>query len=346
MKPGLVTVMVPSYNYAEYLTECVESAAAQDHADVVIVDNGSTDGSPEIAERLAASHANVRFVRYETNDGIIASFNRCREEVRGDYATLLCADDVLTPGSLSRSVTFMDANPGVGLAYGEVQDFASLADVDFAALGSPPRDPVLFRDGSWIDRFLATTRNPIRTPEAIMRTSVLEQVGGYEPACQYTSDLNLWLRIASVADVAYLPGPVQALFRQHQTNEGKAWPHNSATEFEQRWRAIGTFIDRLGDDPRRAAWDRAARQRVAAEARYAATRAYVGPPGPGAADELNAFAERLDPAPGRFHGLGWSVRRRLGPTGSRFFPPFVATAAAHRLAKLLSERRRLRAGVG
>lgn len=345
MKPGLVTVMIPSYNYADYLTECVQSAAAQDHADVVIVDNGSTDGSPEIGARLADQHDNVRYVRYDTNDGIITSFNRCREQIRGDYTTLLCADDCLTPGSLARSVAFMDAHPRIGLAYGGVEDFGSLADIDLDHLGKPPADPV-FHDGvTWIDRMLTTTINPIRTPEAIMRSSVLAVVGDYEPACRYTSDMNLWLRMAAVSDVAYLPGPVQALFRQHSSNEGKAYPHASAAEFDQRWTAVERFLDGLGNDPRRSGWERIARERFAAEARYSASRAFVGPAGPAEADRLNAFAVLLDPdGPGPLARAGWALRRRLGPAASRYYPGFVLTAAAHRATKIRNERTRARTG--
>ncbi len=90
-----------------------------------------------------------------------------------------------------------------------------------------------------------------------MRSSVLAEVGPYELSCRYTSDLNMWLRIATVSDVAYLPGVVQALFRQHETNAGKAFPHASLPELEQRWTAFDRFFDVIEGDPRRAGWERA-----------------------------------------------------------------------------------------
>jgi glycosyl transferase family 2 len=346
MEPGLVTVMVPSYNYAQYLEECVRSAAQQERADVVVVDNGSTDGSPEIAARLADEIDNVRFVRHPTNDGIITSFNRCLDEIRGEYAALLCADDCLTPGSLARAVAMMDAHPTVGLGYGTAWDFTRLADIDFDTIPTEAGAPIVHRGADWVGRICRVGINPIRNPEAIMRSSVLAEVGGYEPACRYTSDLNLWLRIGAVSDIAYVPGPIQALFRQHETNAGKAFPHASLPELEQRWTAFDRFFDVIDGDARRGAWEHAARRRMAGVARYSASRAFIGTDGARAAEELLAFADRLDPGGSTtLEQRSWDVRRRLGATGSRLFPPFMVRPLVSRARRVMGERRRARSGL-
>src|SRR4051794_16334380 len=201
--PGRVTVMVPSYNYAPYLAACIESAATQPDADVVVVDNGSTDDSPAIGARLADQHANVRFVRYDDNDGMIASFNRCRDEVRGDFALLLPADDLLAPGALRRAVALMDAHPRVGLMYGSAIDFSDPSELDLDELPTAMGTPVVHDGGSWVERLCRTGYNPIRTPEALWRSTVFAAAGPYEPECRHTSDLNLWLRLAARSDVCY-----------------------------------------------------------------------------------------------------------------------------------------------
>lgn len=341
--PPRVTVMVPSYNYASYLTECVESAALQPEADVVVVDNGSTDESPSIGAALADRHANVRFVRYEHNEGIITSFNRCRDEVRADYALLLCADDMLVPGALRRAVDQMDAHPGVGLVYGTALDFSDSSDVRFDELAPGDGVPLVHDGGAWVERLCRTGLNPIRNPEAMFRSSVFAEVGPYEPDCRYTSDLNLWLRIGACSDVLYLKGPVQALFRQHQTNAGKAFPHNSIAELEQRWVAYERFFAALGDDPRRARWEALARARLAGEARYSASRVFIGSQ-PGEADELIAMADQLDPA-GSAERASWGLRRRLGPSRSRWWPGFQVRPVVHRLRRKRGDQRRVRDGI-
>ena len=77
-----VTVLIPSYNYARFLTDSVTSAATQTGVDldVAIIDNASTDGSLELAHELARSHDCIRVVSYPDNQGIVVSFNRSLEE--------------------------------------------------------------------------------------------------------------------------------------------------------------------------------------------------------------------------------------------------------------------------
>ncbi len=320
---GRVTVMVPSYNYGQYLAACVESAATQPEADVAIVDNGSTDDSPAIAASLADRHPNVRFVQYERNEGIITSFNRCRDEVRGDYALLLPADDLLAPGSLARAVEQMDAHPQVGLIYGNAVDFSDPSDARLDELPVVTGTPVVHEGGSWVERLCRAGHNPIRTPEALFRSSVYAAAGPYEPACRHTSDLNLWLRLAARSDVLYLRGSVQAMFRQHDTNESKAFPNNSGAELEQRWTAYERFFDTLANDTRRSRWEPLVRARLAREARYSASRAFVGAT-PGDAD---ALARPGRPARfggrGRAGGLGAAAGTR--PRACPLVPRFPGT---------------------
>lgn len=335
--------MVPSYNYARYLTACVESAASQPEADVVVVDNGSTDESPMIGERLAEHHDNVRFVSYERNEGIIASFTRCRDEIRADYAMLLCADDLLTPFALGRAVRQLDAHPRVGLLYGSAVDFSDPTESHLAELPSEEGTAIVHDGGSWVGRLCRTGLNPIRTPEAIVRSSVFADAGPYEPACRYTSDLNMWLRIAARSDVLYLRGPVQALFRQHGNNEGLAFPHNSVAEIEQRWTAFERFFATLDNDPRRAKWEADARMRLADEARYSASRVFVGS-SPGDADDLLEVADRLDPA-NATERAGWMLRRSLGPGRSHWWPGFQVRPVVHRARRKRAEQRRDRVGI-
>jgi hypothetical protein len=272
---SVVTVTIPSYNYLQYLREAVESAASQADVDVdvVIVENASTDGSRDLARCLAAEHANVRLVEHPDNHGIISSLNRCRDEVRGKYAVLLCADDCLTPGSLRRSVEFMDAHPEVGLSYGPIIDFHSRDEVAPSQFDGVERPPIIYSGGDWIDRCCRSGAVRIYTPEALMRSSTLEQAGRLNPACPKTSDVNMWLRMAAFADIGFIPGPPLAMFRRHETND--SGQYTVVEDLEQRWLAYSLFLDTVADRPERAHWETSARSALAAEARDLATRAWM-----------------------------------------------------------------------
>ncbi len=114
-----VGVIVPCYKYAHFLRECVESALAQPvDVRVLIIDDASPDNTAEVAAGLAAQDERVEFRRHTVNQGHIATYNEGLDWGTGDYMLLLSADDLLTPGALSRAVRLMDAHPEVGFTYG------------------------------------------------------------------------------------------------------------------------------------------------------------------------------------------------------------------------------------
>jgi hypothetical protein len=73
----------------------------------------------------------------------------------------------------------------------------------------------IWSGGAWIRERCRTAHNCISSPEVVLRNSVARAVGPYDPACTHASDLNMWLRVAAVADVAYVRGVAQALYRVH-----------------------------------------------------------------------------------------------------------------------------------
>ncbi|MGH2947286.1 MAG: glycosyltransferase [Solirubrobacteraceae bacterium] len=111
-----VSVIVPIYNQREFIRETVDSALAQDHANVELVlsDDGSTDGTPDILREYAASERErVKLVASERNTGIAGAFNRALEAHTGEYIAWLGGDDVMLPGKLSRQVAVLQARPDV-----------------------------------------------------------------------------------------------------------------------------------------------------------------------------------------------------------------------------------------
>ena len=134
-----VSVVVPCYRYGHYLPDAVASALDQPGVDVevIIVDDASPDRSAEVARALAAVDRRVSVVVHEHNQGHIRTYNDGLDRAGGDYVVLLSADDVLTPGSLTRAAAVLEAHPRVGLVYGYARSFT----------GEPPADDARVR--SW-----------------------------------------------------------------------------------------------------------------------------------------------------------------------------------------------------
>jgi glycosyltransferase involved in cell wall biosynthesis len=175
-----VSVVIPCFNYGRYLAEAVESVLAQtiSPVEVIVVDDGSTDNSRDVATDLIAAHpeAAIRLIAQPNSGSPGAARNAGIAEVRADYVLCLDADDRLDPGYLEACARALDANPGAAVAYGDIQLFG-----DENRLHQPP---------TWNTRveldcnFLGTA--------SLFRRMAWEQVGGYDTEIGY-EDWDFWI---------------------------------------------------------------------------------------------------------------------------------------------------------
>jgi glycosyltransferase involved in cell wall biosynthesis len=215
-----VSVIIPCYNYAHFLPECVESAVSQNGVDVhvLIIDDASSDNTAEVAAGLVAHNSCIEFRRHEKNWGNIATYNEGLEWASGDYTVLISADDMLTPGALMRAAQLMDSHPDVGLVYGGIVQFNS---------GQPlpqPRIPPgsgtwdIYNNLDWLKWACDAGKAPIVSPEGTVRTSLQHKLGGYRPELPLCGDQEMWMRFAVHANVGYILDADQAFYRHHSRN--------------------------------------------------------------------------------------------------------------------------------
>src|SRR5256885_11136720 len=120
--PGLVSVVMPFLNLAQYLGEAIESVLAQTYPswELLLVDDGSTDGASEIARSYAARHPErIRYLEHpgHRNRGMSASRNLGLQQSRGALVAFLDSDDVWLPEKLARQVATLDAHPEAQMTF-------------------------------------------------------------------------------------------------------------------------------------------------------------------------------------------------------------------------------------
>ena len=246
--PARVDVLIPCYNYGQFLERCVRSVLDQSIARVrvVIVDDASSDDTTDVAGRLVASDARVSYIRHPSNLGHIATFNEAIGLASADYLLLLSADDFLLPGALQRALDLLDGHPDVVLAVGSWFEF------DGEKFG-PPHDivslvpyPEVISGRAFIER--SGPRNIVATATAVVRTATQRQVGGYRPELTHTSDMEMWLRLAAHGNVGIVDME-QAAYRRHPSNMSLGY--DMLADLRQRAKAFEIFFstcsDRLSD---------------------------------------------------------------------------------------------------
>lgn len=307
-----VTVVVPCYNYGRFLPALVDSALNQTDVDahVIIVDDASPDGSGLVARQLAGQNpSRVRAILHTENRGHIATYNDGLDAVETEFATLISADDMLAPGSLGRAARLMNRFPAVGMVYGHASVFYSEPN--------PKRRPLpetwsVWNGHSWIELTARLGRNLIVSPEVVMRTQTIREIGGYSSTLPHSADLEYWLRAAARWDVGRVNGRSQAYYRMHGSNMHLTQFASMAVDLRLRFEAFETLgapelRDFVPDGQELVARARGAiaRQAVVMGARELDR-------GARADDVASLFelAEDFSPGASETRGVAWRLRRQ------------------------------------
>lgn len=209
---ALVSVVIPCYNQAHFLGEAIESVLAQSYPsfEVVVVDDGSTDNTSEVASR----YPGVRCVR-QNNQGLAATRNAGLRESKGSYLVFLDADDRLLPDGLKVGVECLEAHPECAFASGHYREI----DVDGFPIPTQEQPRIEKEHYREIIRC-----NYIITPAVVMyRRSVFDSVGGFSTSYDVrgSEDAELCLRVARNYPVR-CHGEEVAEYRVH----GSSMSHN------------------------------------------------------------------------------------------------------------------------
>lgn len=201
-----VSVICTSYNHEAFVEQALQSVVDQDYPNVelIVIDNGSTDGSAERIDRFVQQHPAIRFIKNPTNVGLNRAFNKGLALARGRYVIDLAADDVLLPNRITRQADFFERLAG---PYAVV--FSNAVYIDehgrqtalHYAVDASGRTHHKVPSGDVFRHVLHSYF--ICTPTMMMRRDVLNELGGYDETLAY-EDFDFWVRSSRLYHYAYL----------------------------------------------------------------------------------------------------------------------------------------------
>jgi glycosyltransferase involved in cell wall biosynthesis len=239
-----ISVVIPCYNAEAYLAEAIASVRAQSRSveEIIVVDDGSTDGSAALAASLG-----VILIRSPANGGESAARNLGIAASRGDLIAFLDADDWWEPRHLEIVAGLLDEFPAADVAFsrerfegGPEHGFVYPPDV------VPPRR---------VQRLLMRLfeGNPIPHSSAVVRREALARVGGYDTAVRYTADYDLWLRLALSTEFV-ASDAVSVTYRVHGGQMSRARAEMIASGWQTSYRSWSALVAQgRGDEAREAA---------------------------------------------------------------------------------------------
>lgn len=206
----LVSVIIPSYNHRAYVETAVRSVFAQTHpaVQVIVIDDGSSDGSKEFLEEFATREG-FDFVA-QRNAGICRTLNRAiRERARGHFIALLASDDYWVPEKLALQLARLRLDPAAELCFSQAREFRrEPAD----AFGAP--FPARVREGQMLEHVVFRQHVPAGT--LLFSRALYDRLGGFDEALK-EEDWDFVIRAAAVTRFVAVPQPL-LLYRGHATN--------------------------------------------------------------------------------------------------------------------------------
>jgi len=209
----LVSVVVPSYNHEAYIEECILSIVNQTYKNIelIVVDDGSTDRSREILQRLQKQYGFT--LVFQENQGVSKTMNKAiRQYAHGKYITGSASDDFLMLDKIEKQVRFLEENPDYDMLFGKVymvdEKSQIIKDMKIFEPFDEPVKPIPFE--------LLIENNRVPAPSMIMRRDIWEKCGGYNENV-IIEDFDLWLKIAYYGKIVYL-NDYFAYYRWHWQN--------------------------------------------------------------------------------------------------------------------------------
>ncbi|MEL6482851.1 MAG: glycosyltransferase [Pseudomonadota bacterium] len=203
----LISVVMPVYNGEMFLDDAIQSVRTQTLTDfeLIAVDDGSSDATPDILARHASDDARLR-VHRQANTGIVGALNAGLARARGRYIARMDADDLCLPHRFERQAAYLDTTPEAVLVGGLAETMDATGRPLAVVSGGPHRKTDLSR----FPPRVAVSLHPL----IMVRREAFEEIGGYRSGFPHAEDYDLYLRLARLGRLDN-PPEVMLRYRKH-----------------------------------------------------------------------------------------------------------------------------------
>ena len=229
-----VSIVTPSFNQAPFLEQTLRSVLGQDYPNLeyIVIDGGSTDGSLEIIQRYADRLA---YWQSQPDQGQTDAINQGFAHATGEILAWLNSDDLLLPGAVSAAVKALQEHPEAAMVYGD----ALLINAQGKTIGKFPAAQTDYRK---------LRRGYVHIPQqaSFFRADLWRQVGPLDVSFYFAMDYDLWVRLAALAPLVYVP-QLWAAFRLHGeaksiAADDRCWPEMLRVHYRDGGKALSPIV--------------------------------------------------------------------------------------------------------
>lgn len=207
MSNKLVSIIIPSFNSAQWVCNAIDSSLQQTYSncEVIVIDDGSTDNTRElIFQRYGET---VKYI-YQNNQGVASARNNGLSNASGEYIQFLDADDLIAPSKIAKQVALLEDNPEFDVAYSDFKYFCDDNSCNFS--DSPELFKSKYSSGDILNLLLSG--NFIVIHAALVKKKAVIKAGSFD--CRMVcEDYDLWLRIANNGGKFIYSGGELAFYR-------------------------------------------------------------------------------------------------------------------------------------
>ncbi len=210
-KLPLVSIIVPCYNHEKYVQETIESIVHQTYKNIelIVIDDGSKDTSPQVIERLSKKY-NFTFI-HRPNKGLSATLNEGIALSKGEYIAVCASDDIFMTDKIEKQVAFMNQNTDYGICYSKT--------IAFDNFGNTIKNNPKNAKSGWVFKDLIYQNFTMPAPTCMYRKKIFDVVGRFDESL-FVEDWDIYLRIADKYQVGF-QNEYFVYYRTHDTNISK-----------------------------------------------------------------------------------------------------------------------------